>query len=167
MMERMISRQMEGMRHRVPNSGKILRERFVLLSFAMLHCPSFSLLPHLLSSHLLSVWLPCLGCDPFSSLLMLSVAILRGSLADKMDSVYTPVSSAALPWLRVCGGQKGGGTLVRGKKGWRDIELARRQAWLHSTFTWQFYYLPIDRNSQSTLLVWLGKHSTKIPPLEM
>lgn len=42
------SRQMEGMRHRVPNSGKVLRERFVLLSSATLHCPSFSLLPCLL-----------------------------------------------------------------------------------------------------------------------
>ncbi len=48
--DRRCGRQMEGMRHRVPNSGEVLRERFVLLSSATLHCPSFSLLPCLLLS---------------------------------------------------------------------------------------------------------------------
>lgn len=43
----------------------------------------------------LTVWLPWLGCDLFCSLLMLSVAILRGLLAMRMDSVYTLASSAA------------------------------------------------------------------------
>lgn len=50
------------------------------------------------------------------------------------------------------------------RKGQRGRELALRQAWLHSTFTRQFYYLLVDRNSQSTLLVRLGKLSAKIPP---
>lgn len=173
-------RQMEAMRHRVPNNGKVLRERFVLLCFTVPLSHSFPV--YFYPSSLpfsLSVWLPWLGCDLFSSLLLISVAILRGLTGYKDGQcVYTSLEcgiTSTLPYLMrgcICVGRKGWGEewgSLRKRKGQRDRELACRQEWLHSTFTRQFYYLLVDRNSQGILgvEVWLRKLSVKIPPLEM
>lgn len=159
-------RQMEG--QRVPNSGKVLRERFVLLSSAMLHCPSFSLPPRLL----LSVWRPCLDCDLFCSPLMLSVAILRGSPATRMDSVYTLASSVASHqhchgWVCVCvwRAERGRGCLC-GRERARETESSYLDGSTpHSQDNFTIYlwtetlkapYLSDSENSQR-----------KSPPLEM
>lgn len=163
-------RQMEGMRHRVPNSGKVLRERFVLLSSAMLHCPSFSLPPRLL----LSVWRPCLDCDLFCSPLMLSVAILRGSPATRMDSVYTLASSVASHqhchgWVCVCGGQRGGGGgCLCGRERARETEsshLGKHGSTPHSQDNFTIYLW--TETLKAPYLSDLENSQRKSPPLEM
>lgn len=118
-----------------------------------------------------SVWLPFLACDLFCSLLMLSVALLRGLVDIRMDSVYTPPSSVAsysrrhgwecvclcAPWVHercvhVCVGS------LRKRKDQQDKELAWRRAWPHSTFTRQFYYLScwqqLSKHPGSKSLAW-------------
>ena len=164
---------MEGMRHRVPNSGKVLGERFVLLSSATPHCPSSSLLPRLLLSPptpSLCVWLAWLGGDLFCSPAN-AICCYSQRLPGYEDGqcVYTSLEcgiASTLPWAEcvyVCGGRLRGGGSLRKRKGHRNRERERereracRQAWLRSTFTRQFYYLLVDRNSQSAPIVWLEK----------
>lgn len=110
-------RQMEAMRHRVPNNGKVLRERFVLLCFTVPLSHSFPV--YFYPSSLprsLSVWLPWLGCDLFCSLLLISVAILRGRTGYKDGQcVYTSLECgivSTLPYLSVRG------CICVGRKGW-------------------------------------------------
>lgn len=159
------------MRHRVPNSGKVLRERFVLLSSAALHCPSFSLLPPVYSYPSFSLCLTSPARPWFVLFSANAICCYSQRLTGYKDGqcVYTSLEcgiASTLPWLSVCvcvrwaeGKRKGrrGGVSLRKRKGQRDTRAqAHRQAWLASAFIRQFYYLLVDRKSPSTLtrLTW-------------
>lgn len=86
---------------------------------------------------------------------MLSVAILRGSLATRMDSVYTLASSAAshqrCHGLSVCMCVVGGGASLRKRKGHRDREREHVD---------KLGYVPL---SQDNFTIYLSTETLKAP----
>lgn len=108
--------QREGKSIWFPNSGKVLRERFVLLFYAMLHCPSFIPPP---------LCLTFLALLPFILLPgNANCCLFTGWLATRMDCVYISFkcgSTSMVSWLRVCmcvcvvGRRKGGCFFGKGK----------------------------------------------------
>lgn len=163
------SRQMEGMRHRVPNSGESPEGEIcsALLRYAPLSFLTPS--PVYFYPPSLSVWLLCFGCNLFCSLLMLSVAILRGSLATRMYSVYTLSSSAASHqhchgWVGVCvwlrGGVWGG---IAGGRGWLCGKERARETSMAPVHIHETILLSTWRQKLSKHPTW--ENSAKIPLL--
>lgn len=143
--------QREGKSIWFPNSGKVLRERFVLLFYAVLHCPSFIPPP---------LCLTFLALLPFILLPgNANCCLFTGWLATRMDCVYISFkcgSTSMVSWLRVCmcacvcvwWAEGKGGVFWEREDG---REWAWQQTWLQSTFSKQFYYLLADRDFQGTL----------------
>lgn len=89
--------QREGKSIWFPNSGKVLGERFVLLFYVMLHCPSFNPLPLCLTFPALLPFILLPGNA--------NCCFFKGSLATWMDCMYISFkcgSTSMISWQRVC-----------------------------------------------------------------
>lgn len=111
--------QREGKSIWFPNSGKVLGERFVLLFYVMLHCPSFNPLPLCLTFPALLPFILLPG--------NVNCCFFKGSLATWMDCMYISFkcgSTSMISWQRVCMcvvGRRKGGVFV-GKGGESMLE---------------------------------------------
>lgn len=143
----------------VPNSGKVPRERFCLLSSTMLCCPAF--IPP-------SLCLTSLPRLPFVLFSANDICCYSQRLTSYKNGqcVYTSIHCGITSALRLsmCVVGRKERLFLWERKDQRDTGSLDGQTWFHSSFARQFnVYLVTDRNSHGILLVWLGKLTVQNP----